>query len=268
MPGKTYTLNNGISVPAMALGTYKSRGEEVVSAVRAALQCGYVAIDTAFFYGNEAEVRRGIEESGVDRKNVFVTSKLWNDDHGYDEALRAFDRSERALGGIDLYLIHWPGKDRYVQTWKALERLYDEGRVKAIGVSNFLPHHLETLLAQCRVVPAVNQVEAHPSFLDDALQEYCTAHGILMEAWRSMSYDLETPAVLACAQKHGCTPAQVILAYMLARGYRVLPKSVTPARICSNLAAQDLTLDEPDMTALRAMNTGKRRGNDPDVFIF
>jgi len=268
MPVKTHVLNNGVSLPMLALGTYKSRGEEVVTAVETALRCGYTSIDTAWFYGNEAEVRRGIELSGVAREDIFVTSKVWNDDHGYDAALRAFDRSEKALGTIDMYLIHWPGKDRYVETWKALERIYAEGRVKAIGVSNFLPHHLERLLGDCQVVPAVNQVEAHPSYLNDALQEYCTAHGILMEAWRSLSYDMEAPAVVSVAQKHGCTPAQAIIAYMMARGYRVLPKSVTPERVRSNLLGADVLLDEEDMAALRAMNTGIRRGNDPDVFVF
>ncbi|MDD4797115.1 MAG: aldo/keto reductase [Eubacteriales bacterium] len=265
---KSYTLNNGVTIPAVALGTYKSLGDDVRAAVKTALRCGYTSIDTASFYGNEADVRRGIQDAGCHRGDVFVTSKLWNDDHGYDAALRAFDRSEKNLDGIDLYLIHWPGRDRYVETWQALQRIYREGRVKAIGVSNFLPHHIKALLAQCDVVPAVNQVEAHPSFLDDALQEYCAAQGILMEAWRPLSYDMGGDVVVELAEKYGRTPAQIILHYMVARGYRVLPKSVTPARIASNLDITSFTLSNDDMGRLAALNTGVRRGNDPDTFVF
>lgn len=265
---KTYTLNNGVQIPSVALGTYKSLGENVRSAVKAALACGYTGIDTAYFYGNEADVRRGIEEAGCDRSKIFVTSKLWNDDHGYDAALRAFDRSEKNLGSIDMYLIHWPGRDRYVETWKALERIYREGRVKAIGVSNFLPHHLDMLLERCEIVPAVDQVEAHPSYLDDSLQAYCAQHGIRMEAWRSLSYDMTDALIRELAVQYGKTPAQIIINYMIARGYRVLPKSVTPARIAANLDVFSFSLSPDDVDRLCGLNTGRRRGNDPDTFLF
>lgn len=263
-----YTLNNGVELPKVALGTYKSLGNDVRMAVAYALECGYTSIDSASFYGNESDVRAGAEQSGLARNDIFITSKVWNDDHGYDEALRAFDASEQRLGQVDMYLIHWPGKDRFVQTWRALERIYKDGRVQAIGVSNFLPHHLDRLLDCCEIIPAVNQVEAHPYFIDEALLAYCSEKGILMEAWRPLSYALNDPAIAAVAQKHGRSTAQTIIRFLMQRGLRVLPKSITPERIEQNIDVFSFALDEDDMAALNALNTGKRRGNDPDIFTF
>ncbi len=250
-------IGQGRSLPAIALGTYKSTGDALERAVAAALQCGYTSFDCASYYGNEADLARAIEKSGAKRETLFVTTKLWGQDHGYDEALRAFDKSEAALGSIDMYLIHWPCGERFQTSWKALERLYDEKRVKAIGVSNFLPRHIEWLAANGNVPPAVNQIEASVYLRDDETAACCRSHGIALEAWRPLLHGrhgmLEDPAIQLIAEACGKTAAQVCLRFLLQCGYRVLPKSTDPARLAENIAIFDFALDEAQMARLSAL---------------
>ncbi|MFD3733938.1 aldo/keto reductase [Streptomyces sp. NPDC058632] len=264
------TLNNGVTMPQLGFGVWQVPDAEAETAVAAALEAGYRSIDTAAVYGNEEGTGRAVAASGVPREDLFVTTKLWNDDQGYDATLRGFDASLSKLGldYVDLYLIHWPmpARGRYVDTYRAFEKLYAEGRVRAIGVSNFLPEHLEHLLEETSVVPAVNQIELHPHLQQSAAREYHAERGIATEAWSPLGSGkglLEVPAIVAIARKHGRTPAQVVLRWHLQLGNVVIPKSVTPARIKENIDVFGFSLDAEDVAAISALNEDRRLGSDP-----
>ncbi|WP_327726933.1 MULTISPECIES: aldo/keto reductase [unclassified Streptomyces] len=266
-------LNNGVEMPQLGFGVWQVPDDEAERAVTTALEAGYRSIDTAAIYGNEEGTGRAIAASGVARKDLFVTTKLWNSDQGYDSALRAFDESLDKLGleYVDLYLIHWPTPARgtFVDTFKAFEKLYADGRAKAIGVSNFLPEHLNTLIEATNVIPAVNQIELHPHLQQLASREYHAEQGIATEAWSPLGQGkglLEVPAIIAIAQKHGRTPAQVVLRWHLQLGNVVIPKSVTPARIKENIEVFDFSLDTEDIAAISALNEDRRLGPDPATF--
>lgn len=265
-------LNNGVHMPWFGLGTFKAEGAEVANAVTTALELGYRSIDTAAVYGNEEEVGQSIASSGVARDSLFVTTKVWNSDQGYDLTLKAFDTSCQKLGLdiIDLYLIHWPGKDKYKDTWRALERLYEEGRVRAIGVSNFQIHHLEELRKDSGIVPAVNQVELHPRFIQKELHDYCVQHQIQIEAWAPlMKGRLQDNELLqGIAGKHGKTVSQVILRWGLQNRIVIIPKSVTPSRIKENSEIFDFELSAEEVSAISALDAGERIGTDPDKLMF
>ena len=264
-------LNNGVRIPQLGFGVYKIPEAATRDAVLTAFASGYRHIDTAALYRNERGVGESVRESGLPRDEVFVTSKVWNDDHGYDATLRAFDASMERLGldVLDLYLIHWPVPrlDRYVDTWRALEQLYRDGRVRAIGVSNFQPDHLRRLLDRTDVVPVVNQVELHPYLQQEKLRVAHEELGLLTEAWAPLARGGELLAdqvVLGLADKHARTPAQVVLRWHLQLGNVVIPKSITPARIAENIAVFDFALDEDDMAVLASLDRERRTGAHPD----
>jgi len=266
-------LNNGVEMPQLGFGVWQVPDAEAERAVATALEAGYRSIDTAAIYGNEEGTGKAIAASGVPREDIFVTTKLWNSDHGYDAALRGFDASLDKLGleYVDLYLIHWPtpARDKYVDTYKALEKLRSDGRVRAIGVSNFEPEHLRRLIAETSVVPAVDQIELHPHLQQRAAREYHAEQGIATEAWSPLGQGkglLEVPAIVAIAQKHGRTPAQVVLRWHLQLGNVVIPKSVTPSRIKENIEVFDFSLDTEDLAAISALNEDRRLGPDPASF--
>ncbi|RBM15601.1 oxidoreductase [Prauserella sp. PE36] len=267
------TLNNGVRMPQVGFGVFQVPVDETAAAVTSALEAGYRSIDTAAAYRNEAGVGKAVAESGVSREELFITTKLWNSDQGYEETLRAFDNSLRELGTdyVDLYLIHWPVPefDRYVDTWRAFEKIHAEGRAKAIGVSNFQPHHLERLARESDVVPSVNQIELHPYLRQREASAYDAEHGIVTEAWSPLAKggDLLTdPVVTALAEKHGRTPAQVVLRWHLQLGNVIIPKSVTPSRMRENLDLFGFSLDDGDVAALDRLDRGERTGPDPDTF--
>ncbi len=267
------TLNNGVEMPQLGFGVWQVPDAEAETAVAAALEAGYRSIDTAAIYGNEEGTGKAIARSDVPREDIFVTTKLWNSDHGYDSTLKAFDASLAKLGldYVDLYLIHWPtpARDRYVDTYKAFEKLLSDGRARAIGVSNFLPEHLERLIGETSVVPAVNQIELHPHLQQAAAREYHAEQGIATEAYSPLGSGkgiLEIPAIVAIAQKHGRTPAQVVLRWHLQLGNVVIPKSVTPSRIEENIDVFGFTLDAEDLAAISALNEDRRLGSHPAEF--
>lgn len=265
-------LNNGVEMPWLGLGVYKAEdGEEVKTAVKEALRAGYRSIDTAAFYMNEQGVGEAIRESGIPREEIFVTTKVWNDDHGYEETLRAFEKSRQSLGleTIDLYLIHWPVTGKFKETWRALEKLYKDGKVRAIGVSNFLIHHLEELLEDAEIVPAVNQVEYHPLLVQEQLHKYCTEKGIQLEAWSPLTRGrmFDHPLLKELSEKYGKTPAQIILRWDLQKGVVTIPKSITPSRIQSNKDIFDFTLSDGDVKKLDGCNQNQRFGPHPDEFV-
>ena len=266
------TLNNGVQIPQLGFGVWQVPADEAVAPVRTALETGYRHIDTAAAYGNEEGVGQAIRESGVAREEIFVTTKLWNADHG--RAGEAFDTSLRKLGldYVDLYLIHWPRPDQdlYVDAFKAMEKVLAEGRAKAIGVSNFHQAHLEKLLENTEVVPAVNQIELHPGFNQDELRAFNAGHGILTEAWSPIGQGqglLEDPQLAAIASKVGRTPAQTVLRWHIQLGNIVFPKSVTPSRIRENFEVFDFELDDDQMAATSAL-PGERIGANPDTATF
>jgi len=263
-------LNNGVEMPQLGFGVWQVPDDEADQAVTTALEAGYRSIDTAAAYGNEEGTGRALRASGIAREDLFVTTKLWNADHGYDSTLRAFDTSlaKLALEYVDLYLIHWPMPDRgtYVDTYKAFEKLLADGRVKSIGVSNFLPEHLDRLIEATSVIPAVNQIELHPHLQQLASREYHAEQGIATEAWSPLGQGkglLEVPAIVAIAQKHGRTPAQIVLRWHIQLGNVVIPKSVTPSRIKENIEVFDFSLDTEDIAAISALNEDRRIGPDP-----
>ncbi|MFZ4894402.1 aldo/keto reductase [Plantibacter sp. Mn2098] len=266
------TLNNGVTIPQLGFGVFQVPDDETTEAVASALEAGYRSIDTAAIYGNEVGTGRAIAESGIARDDLFVTTKLWNADQGYDSTLRAFDDSLEKLGldTVDLYLIHWPtpAKDLYLDTWRAFERLYAEGRTRAIGVSNFEPEHLQRILDLGGTVPAVNQVEAHPALQQRAVQAFGAEHGILTEAWSPLAQGavLGDPTITDIATRLGATPAQVILRWHLDAGRIVIPKSVTPTRIRENLASVDVQLTVEDRAAIDALDADGRTGPHPADF--
>jgi len=274
MPAAPHTirLNNGVEIPTLGLGVYLSgRGRATEDAVAWALEAGYRHVDTASMYGNESEVgaalRRACDAGTVRPGEVFVTTKLWNSDHGYDRALRAFDASHRRLGlpAIDLYLLHWPVPARRLESWRALERILDEGRVRAIGVSNFMVPHLEELLAQARVPPAVNQIELHPWCQQRDVVAFCRAHGIAVVAYSPLTkgHRLQDPKLGALARAVGRTPAQVLLRWSLQSGFVIIPKSAQRERIVENAAIFDFALSAEQMTALDRLNEEDHLTWDP-----
>lgn len=266
------TLNNGVSMPQLGFGVWQVPDEEATPAVSKALETGYRSIDTAAVYENERGTGKALASSGLPREELFVTTKLWNSEQGYDTTLRAFDASLDKLGleYVDLYLIHWPLPmfDTYVQTWRALEKLYADGRARAIGVSNFHPSQLRRLLDEGSVVPALNQVELHPNLQQRELRSLHQEHSIATEAWSPLGQGkdiLSDPVISSLATKHGRTAAQVILRWHLQEGTVAIPKSVTPTRIQENFEVFDFELDSEDVTAIRALDTGNRLGPDPDT---
>ncbi len=267
------TLNNGVTIPQLGFGVFQVPPDEVIEPVTTAIEAGYRLIDTAAAYQNEEGVGKAIANAGVPRDELFITTKLWNPDQGYDQALAAFDASIGKLGldVVDLYLIHWPtpARDLYVETWKAFEKLYEEGRVRAIGVSNFTIHTLNRLREESGIVPAVNQIELHPRWPQEELRAYHQEHQIATEAWSPIGQGkglLEDPYVGSVAQAHGKTPAQVVLRWHLQLGNIAIPKSVTPARIRENLELFDFELDEGEMATLSALSPSGRVGPDPEHF--
>ncbi|HEY4459651.1 MAG TPA: aldo/keto reductase [Pseudonocardiaceae bacterium] len=266
----TITLNNGVAMPQLGFGVFQVPDAETTAAVTSALRAGYRSIDTAAAYRNEKGVGIALAESGLKRDELFVTTKLQNGDQGYDSTLRAFDKSIGALGldVVDLYLIHWPmpARDQYLDTWRAFERLYADGRVRAIGVSNFNPDHLRRLLDNSEVVPAVNQIELHPFLVQEELRKVDAELGIATEAWSPLAKGgelLGNPVVTAIAERLGRTPAQVVLRWHVQLGNVVIPKSVTPSRIVENLNVFDFELGAEDVAALSALDKGLRTGPDP-----
>ncbi|HRU11380.1 MAG TPA: aldo/keto reductase [Methanomassiliicoccales archaeon] len=263
-------LNNGVEVPALGLGTYKLVGEAAYAPVRAALGCGYRHIDTASFYENEEAVGRAVRESGVPREEVFITSKVWNTEQGYDRTLQACERSLARLGTdhLDLYLVHWPVPGKRLETYRALERLYEEGRVRAIGVSNFTVRHLEELYGACQVMPAVNQVEMSPFLYQKELLEHCRGRNLLVTAFSPLARGqaLGDPVLAEVAARHRRSPAQVMIRWCLQKGMAVIPRSADPAHIKENADVFDFSLDEEDMARLDLLHTGLRTTTDPDIY--
>ena len=267
------TLATGVDMPQLGFGLYKVPPADAAQLAGDALAAGYRSLDTAAMYGNEAGLGRAVAEAadgGLPREDIFVTTKLWNSDHGYDAALRAFDRSLSALGleYVDLYLIHWPCPTRglFVETYRALERLLEEGRARAIGVSNFLPDHLRRLAAECTVMPAVNQVELHPWLQQDLLKAVHADLGIRTEAWSPLGRGriLEDPVIVEIADAHHVTPAQAVIRWHLQCGHIVIPKASSPERIRENADVFDFELTVDDLDRIAGLDRGERTGSDPD----
>jgi len=267
-------LNNGVEIPQLGFGVFQIKPAETAAAVTQALNIGYRHIDTAQMYGNEKGVGQAIAESDIDRSDIFVTSKLNNNQLGYDAAMAAFDQSlvDLGLAKVDLFLIHWPLATvrNFVDTWKAFEQIYASGRARAIGVSNFEPHHIRRLHEETSVTPAVNQIELHPYLTQEGLRAFDDEHGIATEAWSPIAKGnvLVDPTVVAIAQAHGKTPAQVVLRWHVQHGSIVFPKSVTPSRMQENFEIFDFELPASDMAAISGLNKDERTGPDPDVFAW
>ena len=267
----TTTLANGVKMPWLGFGVYKvEEGEEVERSVKTAIETGYRSIDTAALYGNEVGVGKAIEESGISRDDLFITTKVWNDRQGYDETLKAFEESRKKLDldTVDLYLVHWPVSGKYKDTWKALEKLYKDGSVRAIGVCNFNIHHLEDLMADCEVNPMVNQVEFHPRLTQKELLEFCKDHNIQLEAWGPLmrARILDHPTLVELAEKHAKTPAQIVLRWELELGVVTIPKSVHEKRIKENADIFDFELSSDDIAKIDELNKNERTGPDPEDF--
>ncbi|WP_096270884.1 aldo/keto reductase [Paucisalibacillus globulus] len=267
------TLNNGLEMPKLGFGVWLVPDDEAETAVKNAIEVGYRSIDTAMVYKNEEGVGRAIATSDVPREELFITTKLWNSDQGYEETLKAFDESLERLGldYVDLYLIHWPmpKEDKYVDTYKALEKLYHDGKVKAIGVCNFHIEHLQRLLDECDVVPVLNQVECHPYLQQAELKAFCKEHDIYLEAWSPLMNGkdvLNDEVIIGIAEVHGKTPAQVILRWHLQYDNIVIPKSVTPSRIEENFHVFDFQLTDEEMKKIAGLNRNHRNGPDPAEF--
>ena len=262
-------LNNGVSIPQLGFGVWQVPAEQTHAVVSCALETGYRSIDTAAIYGNEEGVGQAIATSGIAREELFITTKLWNADQGYDSTLRAFDTSAAKLGldVIDLYLIHWPSPklDKYLDTWRAMEKLYADGRVRAIGVSNFLPGHLDRLVAESQTVPVVNQVELHPYFQNREVAQANARHGVITESWSPLASGglLADATVGQIAAACGVSPAQVILRWHLHKGYIVIPKSATPARIAQNFDVFSFELTAGQLATLDGLERNGRIGANP-----
>ncbi|WP_338001036.1 aldo/keto reductase [Neobacillus terrae] len=269
----TTTLHNGVKMPWFGLGVYKvQEGEEALKSVKAAIKAGYRAIDTAALYENEESVGQAIKESGVPREELFITTKVWNSDQRNDSVMEAFETSLKKLGleYVDLYLVHWPVKEKYKQTWKVLEQLYKEGRVRAIGVSNFNIRQLEDLLADAEIKPMVNQVELHPLLSQPELRKYCKNQEIQIEAWAPLGQGrlLKHPVLTELAVRHNKSTAQVILRWDLQNEIVTIPKSVKEHRIIENADIFDFELSASDIEKINALNENKRFGADPETFNF
>ncbi|PPK61235.1 aldo/keto reductase [Actinokineospora auranticolor] len=267
-------LNDGTTIPQVGFGVWQVPDDEVTAAVATALEAGYRAIDTAAIYGNERGTGRAVAAAGLQRSALHVTTKLWNADQGYDSTLRAVDASLEKLGldHVDLYLIHWPmpNNDTYVDTWRALERIKADGKARSIGVSNFSVAHLQRLLDETGVVPSVNQIELHPQLPQPELREFHAEHGIATEAWSPLAQGnlLGDASLAKVGEKHGKSAAQVILRWHVQLGNIVIPKSVTPERIKSNIEIFDFELDTEDLATIATLETAKRVGPDPETFHF
>ncbi len=266
------TLNNGLKMPQIGLGVWQVEDHQTgVDSVKKAIETGYRSIDTAMIYKNEEAVGQGIRESGVPREELFITTKVWNADQGYDSTLQALETSLEKLGldYVDLYLIHWPmpEKDKYIETYKALEKLYEDGKVKAIGVCNFEIEHLQRLMDECTVKPVLNQVECHPYFAQLELKEFCAKHDIFLEAWSPLMQGgevLEDDIIRNIAEKYGKEPAQVVIRWHLQSGSIVIPKSVTPSRIESNFDVFDFALTADELKSINDLDRGERKGPHPN----
>ncbi|MCU5000558.1 aldo/keto reductase [Bacillus tropicus] len=273
----TTTLHNGVEMPWFGLGVFKvEEGPELVEAIKSAIKAGYRSIDTAAIYGNEVAVgegiRAGIEATGISREELFITSKVWNADQGYEETIAAYEESLKKLqlDYLDLYLVHWPVEGKYKDTWRALETLYKEKRVRAIGVSNFQIHHLQDVIQDAEIKPMINQVEYHPRLTQKELQTFCKEQGIQMEAWSPLMQGqlLDNETLQAIAEKHGKTTAQVILRWDLQNGVITIPKSTKEHRIIANADVFNFELTKEDMEKIDALNENHRVGPDPDNFDF
>ena len=265
-------LSNGVKIPVVGFGTFKiPDGDDALKAVTEAIEMGYRHIDTAALYGNERSVGKAVRQSGIDRNELFITTKLWNDRHGYQQTLKAFEESRERLDMdyIDLFLIHWP-KDKNVESWKAIEELYGKGLVRAIGVSNFKEHHLDEILAHATITPMVNQIELHPRLSQPELLSYCKRAGITVEAWSPIMKGRvsDIPELITIGARYGKDPAQITLRWHIQRGVVVLPKSVTPARIRSNKELFDIQLTPEEMRIIDSLNRDERIGPDPDTITF
>ncbi|HDR6264182.1 TPA: aldo/keto reductase [Bacillus cereus] len=270
-------LNNGVEMPWFGLGVFKvEEGPKLVEAVKSAIKAGYRSIDTAAIYGNEKAVgegiRAGIEATGIAREELFITSKVWNADQGYETTIAAYEESLKKLGldYLDLYLVHWPSEGKYKDTWRALETLYKEKRVRAIGVSNFQIHHLQDVMKDAEIKPMINQVEYHPRLTQKELQAFCKEQGIQMEAWSPLMQGqlLDNETLQEIAEKHGKTTAQVILRWDLQNGVITIPKSTKEHRIIANADVFNFELTKEDMEKIDALNQNHRVGPDPDNFDF
>ncbi|WP_187369581.1 aldo/keto reductase [Fodinicola acaciae] len=265
-------LNNGVEIPQLGLGVFQVPPEQTEKVVATALEVGYRSIDTAAGYRNEEGVGAAVRASGLPRDEIFVTTKLANSDQGYDATMRAFDTSLAKLGleFVDLYLIHWPlpARDTYVQTWKAFEKLYADGRVRSIGVSNFQVPHLQRLFDETDIVPVANQIELHPNLLQAELREFHAKHRIVTEAWSPLAQAqiLDVQPIAALAKKYGKTPAQIVLRWHIELGNIVIPKSVRPSRMKENFEIFDFELSPDDVEVVSALDNGQRTGPDPDTF--
>lgn len=265
-------MNDGRSIPVIGFGVWQVPDDVVVDATLKALEVGYRHIDTAYLYLNERGVGEALQRCGLDRDDIFVTTKVWNTDHGYDETLRAFDKSTGLLGidEVDLYLIHWPtpARDIYLDSWRALIRLREEGRARSIGVSNFHEAHLRKIIDETGVIPAINQIELHPWLPQAHMRDIDARLGIKTEAWSPLGSGrlIDDPVIAEVAAKHGKSPAQVMVRWSIQLGNIVLPKSVTPARIEQNIDVFDFVLDDADMAAIATLESGRRTGPNPDEF--
>lgn len=269
----TKKLHNGIEMPRFGLGVYKmNEPEEAFNSIKKALETGYIAIDTAAFYRNEQQVGEALRASGKHREDVFITSKVWNTDQGYDETLRAFEKTLIALNTdyLDLYLTHWPVQDKFTETYRAIERLYDEKLIRATGVSNHQIHHLEQLLATANVKPMVNQIELHPYLSQVELRKFCQENDMVITAWSPLGRGrvLQDETIAAIGQKYGKSVAQTIIRWHLQSDHIVIPKSVTPSRIEENANVFDFELTAEDMAKIDALNRNERFGSHPDHFSF
>lgn len=265
------TLNNGLKMPQLGFGVWQVEDDQATVAVTKAIETGYRSIDTAMVYQNETGVGKAIQQTSVPREELFITTKVWNSDQGYENTLRAFEESLERLGleYVDLYLIHWPTPkyDEYVDTYKALEKLYHDGRVKAIGVCNFEIEHLERILKECDVKPVLNQVECHPYLAQPEMKEFCAKHDILVEAWSPLEQGgdvLKDAVIQQIAEVHRKSPAQVVLRWHIQNGTIVIPKSVTPSRIEENFQVFDFELSQEEMTEINELNRNRRKGPAPN----
>ncbi|MCS5348358.1 aldo/keto reductase [Staphylococcus aureus] len=271
MENDVQILNNGYPMPSVGLGVYKITDEDMTKVVNAAIEAGYRAFDTAYFYGNEASLGSALKDSGVSREDLFLTTKLWNDYQGYDKTFEFFNKSIENLQTdyLDLFLIHWPCEEDglFVETYKAMEELYEQGKIKAIGVCNFKQHHLETLMSETHIVPMVNQIEVHPYFNQQDVQDFCDRHDIKVTAWMPLMRNkglLDDSVINKLAEKYEKSPAQIVLRWHLAHNRIIIPKSQTPKRIRENIDLFDFNLELTEVAEIDALNKNARQGKDPD----
>ncbi|CDR62883.1 TPA: aldo/keto reductase [Staphylococcus argenteus] len=271
MENDVQILINGYPMPSVGLGVYKISDEDMTTVVNAAIEAGYRAFDTAYFYGNESSLGKALKNSGVPREDLFLTTKLWNDYQGYDKTFEFFNKSIENLQTdyLDLFLIHWPCEEDglFVETYKAMEELYEQGKIKAIGVCNFKQHHLEKLMSETHVVPMVNQIEVHPYFNQQDVQDFCDRYDIKVTAWMPLMRNrglLDDPVIIKLAEKYEKTPAQIVLRWHLAHNRIIIPKSQTPKRIRENIDLFDFNLELTEVAEIDALNKNARQGKDPD----